>query len=260
MIAGLTPAQQSAAETLLAEERAHRRHLVVALSGAHAYGFPSPDSDLDLKAVHLEPTARLLSLGWEHTPAERLEVLGAVEVDYSSNELRDVLIGLQLGNGNYLERVLGHLRFEAGPELPELQQLVHGALSRRLHRHYQGFARGQLREWERTGFTSVKKLLYVLRTTLTGTHALLTGELATDLSRLLDLYGFSTANELIEQKRRGEAAMLPVELSEKWRKQIGRAFEVLDAALPKSILPEEPRAKDTAALDEWQLELRKRSW
>ena len=30
--------------------------MVVLLSGAHAYGFPSPDSDLDLKAIHLADT------------------------------------------------------------------------------------------------------------------------------------------------------------------------------------------------------------
>ena len=77
----------------------------------------------------------------------------------------------------------------------------------------------------------------------TGTHALLTGEVATDLNRLLDLYGFSSANELIEQKLRGESAELPVEMAEKWRKHIGRAFEVLDGALQRSALPEEPRAQ-----------------
>jgi uncharacterized protein len=38
------------ADAVLAEEEAERHHVVVALSGAHAYGFPSPDSDLDLKS------------------------------------------------------------------------------------------------------------------------------------------------------------------------------------------------------------------
>src|SRR5690606_22403890 len=43
---------RAVADRVLDEESARRRHLVIALSGAHAYGFPSPDSDLDLKAVH----------------------------------------------------------------------------------------------------------------------------------------------------------------------------------------------------------------
>lgn len=54
----LDPHAQRVADAVLAEEEGKRRHLVVALSGAHAYGFPSPDSDLDLKAIHLAPRVR----------------------------------------------------------------------------------------------------------------------------------------------------------------------------------------------------------
>ena len=56
----LTEAQRLVASRVLAHESAQRRHLVISLSGAHAYGFPSPDSDLDLKCVHLE--AALIAL------------------------------------------------------------------------------------------------------------------------------------------------------------------------------------------------------
>ncbi|MEO8876424.1 MAG: nucleotidyltransferase domain-containing protein, partial [Polyangiaceae bacterium] len=45
---------------VLAEEESRRHHVVVYLSGAHAYGFPSPDSDLDLKAIHVAKTEDLL--------------------------------------------------------------------------------------------------------------------------------------------------------------------------------------------------------
>lgn len=69
----LTDRQQRAADKLLDEEGPRRTHLVVSLSGAHAYGFPSPDSDLDLKAVHIEETENLLALEWVPPPAERLE-------------------------------------------------------------------------------------------------------------------------------------------------------------------------------------------
>lgn len=47
----LTKQQGAVMSRVLAEEEARREHLVVYLSGAHAYGFPSPDSDLDLKAT-----------------------------------------------------------------------------------------------------------------------------------------------------------------------------------------------------------------
>jgi uncharacterized protein len=251
----LTEHQARVAERVLAEEEQHREHLVVSLSGAHAYGFPSPDSDLDLKAIHIEPTRSLLSLRHRHVPAERLEVVEGVEIDYSSNELLAVLTGMLQGNGNYLERVLGAPLLRQRPELEPLRPLVRGVLSRRLHRHYRGFASSQLREWEKGGYRSAKRLLYVLRTTLTGTHALLTGEVVTDVTLLLEPYGFGEARELVEQKRRGEQAELPEALATHWKTQVHRAVEVLDAARERSPLPEEPAHVEE--LDAWLLEVRR---
>src|SRR3954447_9201656 len=96
----LTGHQTAISDRVLDEEGRARRHLVVSLSGAHAYGFPSPDSDLDLKAVHIAPTAQLLGLGSPPPTKDRLEVIEGVEIDYTSNELQGVLSGLLLGNGN----------------------------------------------------------------------------------------------------------------------------------------------------------------
>jgi uncharacterized protein len=252
----MTEHQTRVTNAVLDEESTRRWHLVVSLSGAHAYGFPSPDSDLDLKCIHVTPTAHLLRLEQRGpVSAERLEVVDGVEVDYSSNELGPVLSGVLQGNGNYLERLLGTHTLRGSPELEAVRPLVRGVLSRRLHRHYRGFAHGQLREWEKTGFRSTKKLLYVLRTALTGTHALLTGEVETDLTALMDRYGFSEAGELVAWKRRGERSDLPEALSEHWRGQVERAFERLDSALERSVLPEEPRG--TEALEAWLLELRR---
>jgi predicted nucleotidyltransferase len=254
----LTEKQREVADKVLAQEEAKRRHLVVSLSGAHAYGFPSPDSDLDLKAIHIAPTESLLSLAWEHRPAERLEVIDGVEIDYSSNEIREVLIGILKGNGNYLERIHGHLQPLVSKELEELKPMVQESVSKNLHRHYAGFAAGQLKEWEKTKLKSAKKLLYVLRTTLTGTHALLTGKIVTDLREHMDLYGFGAARALIEQKTRGELAELPEALAEQWRVEIQRAFTMLDDALRRSPLPDEP--KNAKAIDAWLLQKRRDFW
>ncbi len=243
---------------VLDEESTKRRHVVVSLSGGHAYGFPSPDSDLDLKAVHIVPTEKLLGLSPppQHAP-DRLEVLDGVEIDYSSNELQVVLAGILQGNGNFLERVLSRFTLRSSPEHESLRDIVKRSLSRRLHRHYRGFAAGQLREWEKDGFRSAKKLLYVLRTTLTGTHALLTGEIETDVTLLLDAHGFGAARELVEAKRRGERSELEPEVAERWKVAVGRSLDLLDEALAKSALPEEPPNVDE--VEGWLVELRRRS-
>ena len=254
----LTPHQVAVAGRVLDEEASARRHLVVSLSGGHAYGFPSPDSDLDLKAVHIAATEALLGLAPPAANApDRIEVIEGVEIDYSSNELQQVIVGVLQGNGNFIERILSRFVLRSSPEQESLKPLVARSLSRRLHRHYRGFASGQLREWEKDGFRSAKKLLYVLRTALTGTHALLTGAIETDVTLLLDAHGFGAARELVDAKRRGERAALPPELSERWKLEVGRAFDVLDGALAGSVLPEGP--PNAEELEAWLLDVRRRA-
>src|SRR6266545_2804892 len=204
----LTDSQRRVADRVLDEESRKRRHIVISLSGAHAYGFPSPDSDLDLKAIHLEPTTRLVSLSPPAPGVSRMEGIDGIEIDYTSNEIQQALLGILGGNGNYIERVLGAIPLRVAPELEELRPIVRRALSRRVHRHYHGFATGQFREFESAQDAPAKRILYVLRTTLTGTHLLLTGDVVTDVTQLLDLYGFSQAHELVTAKRGGERVSL----------------------------------------------------
>ena len=153
---------------------------MVALSGAHAYGFPSPNSDLDLKAIHIAPTRSLLGLSEPPVTRDRMEVIEGVEIDYTSNELAGALRGIVKGNGNYLERVLGAYPLLASPLLAELAPIVRRGVSKRYHRHYLGFATQQRQAMEASNAPTAKQVLYVLRTALTGAHLLRTGELRVD--------------------------------------------------------------------------------
>src|SRR5258705_12236183 len=112
----LSPHQLRIANRVLDEESRARRHLVVSLSGAHAYGFPSPDSDLDLKAIHIEPTTNLLGLNTPKPSASRLEIVDGVEIDYTSNELQMALTAVLSGNGNFAGRILGEHALVTSPE------------------------------------------------------------------------------------------------------------------------------------------------
>ena len=250
--------QAAVARRALAVECDKRDHLVVYLSGAHAYGFPSPDSDLDLKAVHIAPTRKLVGLGAPKQSADRFEIIEGVEIDYTSNELGPVISGIIAGNGNYVERVLGSLTVLEGPELHALRPLVKRVLSRKLYRHYAGFARNQYGLSFKDEPPPAKKVLYVLRTALTGIHVLGTGELVTDVRQLLDQYGVSEARELIERKRAGERVQLEPEMAERWRARLGQLLDQLDAARDTSCLPEQPQHVDD--LGDWLLSIRKSHW
>jgi len=248
---------QAVLERVVAQENAKRAHVVIALSGAHAYGFPSPDSDLDLKSIHVEPTASLLGLTTAPAHADRVEVVEGVEIDYTSNELKPVLLGVLHGNGNYIERILGRLLPYQSADLASLQPLVRAALSRRIAGHYLGFATSQREAFAKD--TTAKKLLYVLRTALTGVHVLRTGELVTDLGELCEPHGFAGARELIATKRAGERVKLEAADAARWQTEAHRAIALLRDAAAASTLPPEPPEPAFRALASWLIEIRRRS-
>jgi uncharacterized protein len=249
----LTKDQERVMARVLAEESARRDHVVVYLSGAHAYGFPSPDSDLDLKAIHVARTDDLLGFEPPAPTVDRAEILEGVEIDYTSNELAHALSGILAGNGNFLERVLGRLAVQSSALLDELRPLAKRALSRRVHRHYRGFAQNQLRFLEQEPTT--KKLLYVLRTATTGIHLLETGELEADLTVLMGRYDLADAESLVARKRSGERVAIEAGLLDAWRPRIEALFERLNRAREGTGLPEEPG--NVSELREWLVAVRR---
>jgi predicted nucleotidyltransferase len=251
-IEGLSDHAHAVSFAALGEEGAKREHVVVAVSGAHAYGFPSPDSDVDLKAVHVAPTRALLGLHVPASAASRVEIIDGVEIDYTSNELGAVVSGLLAGNGNYLERVAGHCTLVTSELHAPLRELALAGISRRYAKHYAGFARQLYHALEAN--PSVKKALYVLRTALTGTHLLKTGELRIDLRTVAGEYGFGVALDLVEQKRSGEKVAMSPEALAAIRPTLDRALALLDEIESKSPLPLE--SKNAREAEAWLVELR----
>ena len=254
----MSEAQAAAVDKALAEESAARRHLVVYLSGSHAYGFPSPDSDVDLKAVHIAPTSKLVGLHAGKLHRDRLEMIDDIEVDYTSNELGPVLRGILSGNGNYIERILGSLYVTTSPAHQALIPLVKNSLARNAFGHYAGFATSQRKAVDDSETPRAKNVLYVLRTALTGTHLLATGEMVIDITELMDDHGFGAARELIAIKQSGERTELEARDAVRWRGELDRAMDGLVAARDRSPLPEKP--ENGAELNAWLVETRKAFW
>lgn len=253
MTDAMTAEQRRVAERVVAEVAHDRQVLVISLCGAHAYGFASVDSDLDLKGVFQAPTESLLGLRDAPGAIDRQEWIDGVEVDLTLNELTQVVRGLLKGNGNMLERVLDPAPLFADEGLAELREQVRKNFSKRSHAHYRGFAHSQKLAVDPSE-PKAKKLLYVLRTCLTGAHLLEAGEVVPDLVALAPEHGFPEVPELVEIKRSAELGVLP----ESWRERvpglIERAFARLDQALEASSLPAEPGA--AAELERWLIDRR----
>ena len=111
-------------------------------------------------------------------------------------------------------------------------------------------------ELERGPKRTAKKVLYVLRTALTGEHLLRTGRVEPNLMNLMDEYGFADAAELVELKQSAEGVGLETGLLERWTKRLVTLDERLAEAREASCLPEVP--SNEADVEAWLVELRKR--
>lgn len=241
----------------IAENPPSGRILLCAVTGSHYYGFPSPDSDLDLKGVHFAPTESLLGLSPPNETHDRLLVFEGTECDLTTHEALKALSLLLRGNGNMLERIFSPLQLFETEELHDLRRLARGALSRRFFGHYRGFFQAICNEHEKAGERRAKSLLYAYRVALTGAHLLKTGEVTGNLMELAEAYPFPEALALAERKRAGvEKEALSPDEDARHRAAWPRLAALLDEARSSSPLPEDPRNRDE--LSAWLTDVRRR--
>jgi predicted nucleotidyltransferase len=162
--------------------------LFVTVSGAHLYGFPSGDSDWDLRGIHVLPAREVVGL---RTGPETLEVSrerDGLELDLVTHDARKFFGLLLKPNGYVLEQLHSPLVVRSTPVHEELKAIARGCLTRHHRHHYAGFARTQWDLFAREHPPRVKPLLYVYRVLLTGIHLLRTGVVEANLPRLDEEY------------------------------------------------------------------------
>ena len=217
--------------------------LWVSLTGAHAYGFPSPDSDLDLKGIFVFPARKFLEVD---SPKLNTDFLGdweGREFDLTLNELGQCARLLLGGNGNLVERCLGPFQVVTTPLGRTFADLARESLSKRVARHYNGFFKGMRRESEieaQSQGRTAKRLLYAYRVPLTGIHLLQTGEVVTNVQQLADIYGFKYVYELIKIKEERELKTLSEDKAAPALLDFKKLETMLNQALERSILPDAP--------------------
>jgi uncharacterized protein len=225
------------------------------LSGAHLYGFPSPDSDFDLRGMHVLPLAELVGL---ETGAETLETspdLGGWQLDLVTHEAKKFLGLLLKRNGYVLEQLYSPLIVQTSPAHAALKELAAGCITRYHHHHYLGFAQTQWRLFSQTPPHRVKPLLYIYRVLLTGIHLMQTGEVEANLVHLNQRFNLPYLPELIAAKQTGsEKVELASAALDFHHREYLRLCTELEAAGKASPLASEPTVR--AGLHDWLLQLR----
>jgi predicted nucleotidyltransferase len=212
--------------------------LFVTVSGAHLYGFPSPDSDVDLRGAHLLPLRDVIGLDVPNQTVERKLDLAGVEVDLVSHDLGKYLGLLVKNNGYVLEQIFSPLVIMGQDFLDELRPLARRCITRHHYHHYRGFLATQRQLLEKQEVKVVKAVLYAYRVLLTGIHLLRSGEVEANLPRLAQEYQQPFLDELIAQKRaeKGVAQDLDWAFHDA---QLRELESLLDRAYQETTLPEE---------------------
>ncbi|MGV9704894.1 nucleotidyltransferase domain-containing protein [Streptomyces sp. NPDC003483] len=226
--------------------------LFATVSGAHLYGFPSRDSDVDLRGVHLLPAAELVGLGEPEETRSRMWDRDGVEMDLVTHDLRKFVRLMLRRNGYVLEQLLSPLIVHTGEAHRELVSLAPGVLTRHHAHHYRGFASTQWRLFEKSG--ELKPLLYTFRVLLTGVHLMRAGAVQADLRALVDEPGApSYLPELMAAKAEREHGAADVD-RERVADDVERLHGLLDEAQQLSGLPDAPSVR--AALDAFVVRVR----
>jgi predicted nucleotidyltransferase len=228
--------------------------LFVTVSGAHLYGFPSPDSDVDLRGCHMLPLRVIVSLDQVGETIERKCDLAGTEVELVSHDLGKYLRLLVKNNGYVLEQIFSPIVVLGQQFLEELRPLAKRCITRHHYHHYRGFLATQRKLLLKQEPKSVKTLLYAYRVVLSGIHLLKTGEVEAFLPRLAEEYQQTFADELIAQKRQEKAVSEGLD----WAFHDGRLTELeamLDQSYEQSPLPvERDRDAVNRFLVEWRLQ------
>ncbi|MDX3096965.1 nucleotidyltransferase domain-containing protein [Streptomyces sp. ME01-24h] len=217
--------------------------LFATVSGAHLYGFPSRDSDVDLRGVHLLPLADLIGLREGEETQTRMWEQEGLELDLVTHDLLKFARLMLRRNGYVLEQLLSPLVVHTSAVHAQLADLAPGVITGHHAHHYRGFARTQWELYEKTG--ELKPLLYTFRVLLTGIHLMRTGTVEAHLPTLLDhVTAPGYVSELIQEKAAAEHGLAMDLDPRRVSADVGALHAALDDAQRDTRLPDEPTAHE----------------
>lgn len=229
--------------------------LFATISGAHLYGFPSADSDFDLRGVHVLPIEDVVGLHQGTETVDRTTIDDGLEIDLVTHDVQKFFNLMLKKNGYVLEQVCSPLIIHRTPEFDELKSLVSDCVTRHHSHHYLGFAANQWKLFRKDDPPRVKPLLYMFRVLLTGIHLMQTGIIEANLLTLNEKFQLPMIDDLVARKVGGaEKEAIDQADMPHLQREYESLEEQLKVASAESTLPEVGRAKP--ALHDLLLRLR----
>jgi len=229
--------------------------LFTTVSGSHLYGFPSADSDFDLRGVHILPLPKVIGLISGEETIELSEVREGMQLDLVTHDIKKFFELLLKRNGYVLEQLYSPLIVYSTKEHEELKDIASNCITKHHSHHYLGFAQTQWKLFEKERPRRVKPLLYVYRVLLAGIHLMQTGEVEANLVKLNEKFQLSYIPDLIDRKLAGEEKSVLEDTDiEFYQQERDRLINILEDASFTSHLPSNPNAK--VALNDFLVKVR----
>lgn len=185
----------------------------IVLSGSHLYGFPSKDSDIDIRCCHIKDTKSLFHLERGTDIYQWKEEIDGIKVEFESSEIQKVITLAMGNNSNILEHIFTkNLLTTESTEMKRLRKLARDSITTQVYYPYHGMGEYNYKKFIESMNPTyedklVKKYLYVMRSYLVGEYALLTGKIEPNITshfnRLVDS-DKALIKELIEKKKNAE--------------------------------------------------------
>ena len=270
--------------------------LLATINGALLCGFPSPDSDFDLRGAHVLPLDAVVGLDVRDETVQDSRVIEGLEMDIVSHDVRKFFGLLLKKNGYVLEQLFSPLIVHTTPEHEELKAIcsfkpgtddnipfpaAKGVITRHHSYHYFGFAETQWKLFmkgepetvaavcdrrtdgadtaplQAKSVRRVKPLLYVYRILLTGIHLMRTGEIQANLVTLNQEFRLPYIADLVARKLAGpEKSKLDDADIAFHESEYQRLRVELQSAHDASTLPELPSDETRAALNDLLVRVR----
>jgi predicted nucleotidyltransferase len=237
--------------------------LFATISGAHLYGFPSPDSDFDLRGAHVLPIEKVIGLEVSDETVQDSRIIEGMEMDIVSHDVKKFFGLLLKKNGYVLEQLFSPLIVHTTPEHEELKAIARnrasrtGVITKHHSHHYFGFAETQWKLFLKESPRRVKPLLYVYRVLLTGIHLMRTGEIEANLVTLNEEFRLPYIADLVARKLSGpEKSKLEDADIAFHESEYQRLRAELQSAHDASTLPELPSDETRATLNDLLIRVR----
>lgn len=207
--------------------------------GSHRYGYPSPNSDFDVRGCFAASASDACGLSWGYTHETVEKNEG--RIDFVAFDLKKELNLILKNNSNIMEQIFAPPMITT-KEHEQLMQIARLALSKDIYNPFHGLAKQNYERYIiKEKKVEAKRYLVVIRSLLAGIHALETGDIESNLYELYTQHADEDVQQDIQELESVKVfarELRPTLFNQPLDDIVNKLFVDLDIAYENSSLPD----------------------